>query len=429
MGRGRRSWTAAVLAAVLGCCLLLAGCSLGSSAGTGGGQVTITYAMWQTNLTDYMKERIASFEAANPNIHVELKTYADYQNAPGQYWQDMNAASREDLPDVFQMNALHVQEYQRAGKLLELDNLISGEKGISVDHFPDSLTRIYEVDGRQYGIPIDYDTIGLWYNKDLFDKAGVAYPTRSWTWEDFTGAARKINALGGGVHGFIAGNQDQLGYYNTVAACGGTIVQDDRFGFDDEKTQAGIQYWVDLTKVSPTLEEIDASGGPHMLFMQGKAGMVFGGDWEAADFTGSDSTVASVINVTEMPTMPNGKKGTVIHGKANVISAGTKHAEEAKKFLTFLSAPESYEKLGATGKCIPAYADYADTFFGLYPQYDMGIFAREAVEYGAPFPSSSLTGWSEVVVEKMTPILKGTVSVRDGCAQIMDALNAKAKGK
>ena len=59
----------------------------------------------------------------------------------------------------------------------------------------------------------------------------------------------------------------------------------------------------------------------------------------------------------------------------------------------------------------------------------MGIFAREAVEYGAPFPSSSLTGWSEVVVEKMTPILKGTVSVRDGCAQIMDALNAKAKGK
>jgi len=242
MGRGRRSWTAAVLAAVLG---LLSFCwpaaAWGSSAGTGGGQVTITYAMWQTNLTDYMKERIASFEAANPNIHVELKTYADYQNAPGQYWQDMNAASREDLPDVFQMNALHVQEYQRAGKLLELDDLISGEKGISVDHFPDSLTRIYEVDGRQYGIPIDYDTIGLWYNKDLFDKAGVAYPTRSWTWEDFTGAAGRSTPWAAASTASSPATRTSWGITTPWQACGGTIVQDDRFGFDDEKTQAGIQ--------------------------------------------------------------------------------------------------------------------------------------------------------------------------------------------
>ena len=373
-------------------------------------------------MTDYMKERIASFEAENPSIKIELKVPANYQTSSGEYWNALDAADKDQLPDVFVMNAPHFSTYQAEGKLLSIDDLLSTTTEINMSALPQSLTDIYKSGSRQYGIPIDYDTIGLWYNKTLFDQAGISYPNRNWTWSDLLSAAEKIDALQDDIYGFIAGDVGQLGYYNTIAGCGGYVVKDGKFGLDDEKTQAGIQAWVDASKYSPSLDEISNSGGPHMLFMKGKVGMTFGGDWEAADFTSADSAVADVINVTELPLMPNGNRASVIHGKANVISASTKHHAEAKKFLEYLSSAESYEKLAETGVCIVAHSTYAKQFFTKYEQYDMGIFAREATECSAPYPSSVINNWEEQLNAAIAEMLNGDVSVKDGCERYMNSI-------
>ena len=57
---------------------------------------------------------------------------------------------------------------------------------------------MYNFNGAQCGIAMDYDTIGLWYNKTLFDEAKISYPTDDWTWADLTNAAKAITALGNG---------------------------------------------------------------------------------------------------------------------------------------------------------------------------------------------------------------------------------------
>jgi multiple sugar transport system substrate-binding protein len=402
--------------AVLG----LVGCSqVTNTNATSNGQepVTITYAMWQTNMTDYMQERIATFEAENPNIKVKLYAPDDYQTSSSVYWDKLDSADASEMPDVFAMNAPHFLPYQSAGRLLPVDGLISSSSTIDMAAFPESLSGIYKFDGKQYGIPIDYDTIGLWYNKELFDEAGLEYPNINWTWEDLSKAAEKLSALDG-TYGILTSDAGQLGYYNTIAGCGGYVVRNGNdFGLKDPQTQAGMQAWVDLARYSPTLDEIEASGGPHMLFMKGKVGMVFGGDWEAADFTGADSVVSGSINVTMLPTMQNGSRASVIHGKANVISATTSHPAEAQKFLEFISSAESYEKLGETGLCIPAHSDYAASFFKRYPQYDMGIFAREAVDYSSPYPAALASDWEKVLGLQVDKMIRGQETVQEGCDQ------------
>lgn len=407
-----------ILTAAVSCCLF-AGCSNSQSA-SGGNPVTITYEMWQTNMTDYMKERIASFETENPNIRVELKVPENYQTSSADYWKELNADSAENLPDVFVMNAPNFRSYMNEGKLLAINNLIDSSKIISMKALPVSLTDIYKQNDKQYGIPMDYDTIGLWYNKELFDKAGLDYPNLHWTWDDLMSAAEKIDSLGEDTYGFITGAVGQFGYYNTVSGCGGKIADaDGNLCLDDTKTMEGIQAWIDASAYSPTTEEIEDSGGPHMLFMKGKVGMTFGGDWEAADYTSSDSVVADVINVTELPAMTGGSRMSVIHGKANVVSAKTKYPDAAKKFLEYLSSAESFEKLGHTGLCIPAHSDYADLFFKQYSKYDMGIFAREAVECSAPYPTVSISGWEDTLNAEIIKMLNKEVSVSDGCSEFM----------
>lgn len=208
-----------ILAAAISCGLFT-GCA-NSSPASGSDQVTITYEMWQTNMTDYMNERIASFEAVNPKIKVELKVPENYQTSSADYWKELDADSAENLPDVFVMNAPNFRSYFNEGKLLSINDLIDSSKIISITALPVSLTNIYKQEDKQYGIPIDYDTIGLWYNKQLFDKAGIAYPNQHWTWDDLLSAAEKIDSLGDDTYGFITGAVGQLGYYNTVCGCGG----------------------------------------------------------------------------------------------------------------------------------------------------------------------------------------------------------------
>ena len=177
-----------------------------------------------------------------------------------------------------------------------------------------------------------------------------------------------------------------------------------------------------MTKYSPTLTQIDKSGGPHVLFMKGKVGMVYGGDWEAADFTSKDSVVSKKINVAELPSI-KGKKTSIICGKANVVSAGTKHQKAALKLIDFLSSSESFEKLGKTGKCIPADRNYSQTFFDQYSQYDMGVFQRAAVDYSVAYPISSKTDWKGIEDKHMADILNNKVSVSEGCRLMMNELS------
>ncbi|MCA5011083.1 extracellular solute-binding protein, partial [Clostridioides difficile] len=91
--------------------------------------------------------------------------------------------------------------------------------------FPKDIVQIYNWEGtKQYAVPKDIDTIALWYNKTMFDEAGIPYPDKDWTWDDYAEAAKKLTKADGSQYGFaLRPTNDQAGWNNIVYDMGGYV--------------------------------------------------------------------------------------------------------------------------------------------------------------------------------------------------------------
>ncbi|MBE5857950.1 MAG: sugar ABC transporter substrate-binding protein [Lachnospiraceae bacterium] len=381
----------------------------------------IHYAYWSDVLGPYLEECKANFEAANPGVTIVLEP-----TAWGEYWTKLEtAATGGAVADVFQMNGPNIGKYASAGIIVPIDDLVANSD-LDLNNYPQAMTDLYTVDGNLYGIAIDYDTIGLWYNKELFDAAGVEYPTEDWTWDDLVAAAEKLTDSSKGVYGMVAGYADQGGFYNTVPMSGGYILNDDKSasGFKDPATRAGIQCWVDLIEkgYSPSQASL-TENADYIQFMSGKVAMLYAGDWFAATFV-QDADFAKKIDCQYLPKM-NGKRVSVIHGKANCISSATKYPEAAWAWVEYLAGKEANEILGKSGAAIPSYKGCADLYFAQFPDYNMGIFADEAENMSIPYPASKTSAeWGDIMWNELIAAYSGDVSVDEACDNIAEQMDA-----
>ncbi len=379
----------------------------------------IHYAYWHDALGPYLEECKANFEAANPGVSIVLEP-----TSWGEYWTKLEtAASGGAVADVFQLNGPNIGKYASAGIIVPIDDLVK-EANIDLSNYPQALIDLYTVDSNLYGIAMDYDTIGLWYNKELFDAAGLEYPNENWTWDDMASAAEKLTS--GDVYGIIAGCADQAGFYNTVPMYGGYILNDDKTksGFSLPETRAGIQCWVDLMKAgySPSQDSI-TENTDSVLFMSGKVGMLMAGDWFAAEFQ-SDPEFAAKVDCTYIPTV-NGKRVSVIHGKANCISASTQYPEAAWEWVKYLAGEEANEILGKSGAAIPTHKDYSALYFDQFPQYNMAIFADEAQNMSCPYPTSKTAAeWGDIIWNELITAYTLETTVDEACDHIAEQMDA-----
>lgn len=383
-------------------------------------KVEIHYAYWQDGLKDYLTQCKANFEKAHSNITITLDC-----TAWDEYWTKLEAAATGgSVADVFQMNGVNISKYAKGGVLLPLDSITSSS-AVDLSNYPKAMDSLYNVNGKQYGIPMDYDTIGLWYNKKLFDAAGISYPTDKWTWDDLVKAAKALTNTSKGIYGINAGYADQQGFYNTVFATGGYITNGTDFGFNDANTRKGIQCWYDLMKagVSPSEASLEENAA-YLQFMAGKLGMTFAGDWMVSYFSSKDSTVANYCDVTALPTI-NGKRASVIHGKANCVSASTKNQNEALAWVEYLAGDEANQILGKSGVCIPAYLKYSSLFFDQYPKYNMSIYLDAAKNYSYTWPSStSDVAWADIMQTELTKAFNMKITVDQACDNITNKIKS-----
>ncbi len=429
-----------LLSGILASCMLLTSC--GGSGTTDGGTgtssdssapassnstdvTTINYSYWQTNVELYNREYldivIAAFEEENPNIKVEVDSasFGDY------FIKLENVVTGGGGADVFQMNGVNITKYAQAGILAPLDDVIANST-LDMNNYPEAINEIYNMDGVQYGLPIDFDTIAMWYNKDLFDQAGVEYPTSDWTWEDMVAACEAITALGDGIYGTNANFNEQENFYNTVFSNGGYLVNGDDFGFEDPKTREAVQAWVSLMEdgLSPSQASLQETY-PDLQFLAGKLGMYWCGSWMISLLTDPESPVSDHIDVVEIPTF-NGDRQSVIHGKANVMSADTEHPEEAALFIQFLSESMANETMANSGIAIPAYLDHAAFLVEKYPDHNVGVYLDAAENYSKPYPSATIDiPWATIVRTELVKAHSLEISVEEACDNIVAQINAE----
>lgn len=393
---------------------LVTGCSMSTPEGADGETVTLTYGVWSQD--DTMQQLIDAFEGANPGIEVELevKPWQDY-------WTALQVGAQGDTaPDAFWMLGDRFQVYAANGQLLPLGDTIA-EAGVDVGVYPEALVDLFTLDGEMYGLPKDFDTIGLWYNKELFDAAGVDYPTDEWTWADLRDAAAALTDAEAGVYGIAAPFNRQEGFYNTVAQAGGFIVDGAQSGYDEQATQAGIQFWTDLAQAgySPTLEQF-ADTEAVAQFENGTVAMYYGGSFYAQRFYDNPELRAKV-DVTVLPA--GEQRATVINGIQNVGFAKTEHPEELKKFLLFLGSEEAAEIQAATGAVIPAYENTQQGWVESMPEFNLQAF-MDSVQYGVVYPVSADTAaWNALEDEYLPAAWNGTRTVSEAANDLAVAMN------
>nr|SBO93715.1 N-Acetyl-D-glucosamine ABC transport system, sugar-binding protein [Nonomuraea gerenzanensis] len=410
-------WKSARSGAALLCVALLASaCGGGEQAGTDTQpeeRVKLSYGVWDATQQAVMQELAAEFTKTYPSItvDVQLTPWVDY-------WTKMKAAvSGGAAPDVFWMNGPNFQLYASNGVIKPI------EEQIDTSVYPKALVDLYTYEGKLYGLPKDMDTVGVWYNKTLFDAAKVKYPADDWTWTDFKEAAAKLTDADKGVYAVGAQLTSFQEYqYNTIYQAGGHVISPDgkQSGYADPKTIAGLKFWTDLiaAKQSPDLKTMTDTT-PLQLFEAGKLAMYWGGSWNVAEFGKNDYTKDKV----DVAPLPRGEKqATIIHGVANVVSAKTEHPAQASAFVKFLGSKQAADLLGKKGP-IPAYNGTQQDWVKAHPEWKLQTFL-DAVAYAVPYPVSKNTAaWQEAELTHLTKAWTGEVPVEQAAANLAAAMN------
>ncbi|WP_454115758.1 ABC transporter substrate-binding protein [Microbacterium aurum] len=323
----KKATIAAGTVAILGA-TVLTGCS-SSSSGDDSGPVTITYSNFISNggNEDNLKTIVDAFEKDNPDITVDVQTaaYADYFT---KLQTDLAAGTEAD---VFDVDAGSFANIQANGVLSEMT-------GVDDSKYRTSVLDSYKVDGKQYGLPTSFSNVVLFYNKDLFDAAGVDYPTTNWTWADEKAAAEKLTNKDAGVWGDYQ-PISYYEYYKAVQQAGGTFLNDDNSA-SDFNSDAGKKAADWIAGKSGTVMPTAADGAGTAdfdtnLFKEGKLAMWHTGIWMI-------SLVGDLPFGWDIAVEPGDtQKASATFSNAVVISKNSKHQEAAQKWADYLTSSKT----------------------------------------------------------------------------------------
>lgn len=407
---------------------VLAGCggNSGSSKGGSDGKVELTLGIWDENQRPAMESMIEAYQKANENVSISIQL-TPYKG--GEYWTKLEAsAGGGTAPDVFWLNVLHLDAYVEGGIL---DDMTDAIKASDInDNFPAALVNNYVRDGKNYAVPKDFDTNALWYNKEMFDNAGVAYPTDDMSYEDLVALCEELSGkLPEGVYPFACPVDFQTWYYQTVYANGGWILNEDatETGYGEAATQEGIQCWIDMIDagLSPSANTL-AETSSDSMFEGEQIAMTFAGSYMVPEYASND-TIKDKIDCVEVPTF-NGIEGNCINGLGFAVYEKSKNKEEAEKFAIWMGSTEAQKIQGETGVVISARQDAQEYFAKANEQYHLAAYTNHS-DKAYPLPvCKKAAELYDVEATWLTKAYTGEMSLADACSGLKaeaDALLAK----
>jgi multiple sugar transport system substrate-binding protein len=303
--------------------------------------------------TALLESLLYKFSVAHPDIVVKYEPITgDYKAAL------LTAIASGTEPDVFYVDVGYFQELASNDVLLPLDDFMA-KSGVKKEDFVPSLLNAFTTNGKVYGIPKDFNTLGLFYNKDLFAKAQLAEPTASWTWDDLKNAAAKLTDLSNKdkpVYG-LGVPSDPGRFPAFIYQNGGSVMTNDVAGdysdtkLDSPEAVAAAQFYTDFraNKIGarPTDVGDDWQG---TSFGKGTLAMVYEGGWLlpylAQQFPGTK------FGVVTPPLGPKGP-GNMIFTVSWSLSKNTRNPDAAWEVVNFLTSEESQNTVLQSGFALP----------------------------------------------------------------------------
>ncbi len=360
-------------------------------------------------------------KSANPDITVKVDV-SDWDS----YWTKLNTLIAGGTPpDVFAMDAPLYLDWQSRGALLNLQSYIDKTPGFLDDVYPQTLQAYKLADG-YYGLPRDFQTIVLFYNKDMFDAAGLAYPTADWTYDDLLAAAQTltIDKDGDGKvdqYGFFTDTWDmELFWSEAIWAYGGDIISPDHtktlIGEGGARDAWAFIDGIYKAGVAPSPTTAGEYGAD--LFQSGMAAMTTIGHWAVPGYVQSGIK----FGVAPMPKGPAGA-ATSINSAGFVVAKDSKNPDAAFSFIKFALSEAGQTRLAELGFAIPVLKSVAegDAYLKQPGDLDQKVFL-DSVAFARMKPVfKGYEEWAGVVGDGLIPVWDGEAELEATLVEVVAA--------
>lgn len=354
---------------------------------------------------------ITRFNAKYPNVTVEVSIdpistgWGDYvTKVLGQFTSGSPA-------DVYGTAIETFQAFSSRGLFMSLNDFVAENSGFS--DFAPSLFEQGSYKGNINYIPIGWNNIMINFNRDLFDKAGLAYPERGWTWDEFRETAKALTVRD------ASGNVTQFGYevpnqnffvQPWFFSNGTGILNADWTASNmlDPKVAETLQFLYDLIHVDgvspiPGAETMDNQ------FLAGQVAMINRGQWIV------QNAKANGLNMDIAVPPKKEKEATIIGFGAYAIAAQTPNPDLAKALVLELTSEETQREQGERGGGVPGRKSAAssEAFLSFPPS---AFLYYETLPFTVPVPSpANFQEVEKIFIRHYTAMMSGQESIADGC--------------
>ncbi|GGJ32286.1 ABC transporter substrate-binding protein [Deinococcus roseus] len=349
--------------------------ALSATVSSASAATTVDYWLWDSSQLPAYQQCAKDFQKLNPDINIKIS-----QKGWNDYWTGITTGFvAGTAPDVFTNHLSKYPEFALNGQIVDVSPWIKRDN-VKTDIYLEGLYSLWGRDGKQYGLPKDWDTVAIIYNKDMLKKAGISEKTLSslkWnprdggTFEKLiaqlsldqngnNGLSRSFDKTKVKQYGFVSpfdpNPYGQTGW-SWLAASNGFKYNDGlyatKYYYDDPRLAETIQWLTDLSlKKGLLMPYKDSRGlGANSNFVAGKAALTTDGSWmikwyiENAKFD---------VGFALLPVGPTGKRVSMFNGLADSIWVGSKHKEEAWKWVKYLGSDACESAVGKFGVVFPA---------------------------------------------------------------------------
>lgn len=381
---------------------------------------SLTMWVWDENWAEVISASIEEWTTDYcPGAEVELVV-----QPWGQYWDLLATnATSGDLPDVFNMSQDRFFFYASNDALLNLESYLDAA-GIDQAVWGAGMIDPYRWGDANdlYAAPVNWDTVAVYYNKDLFDAAGVTYPTSEWTWDDFAATAAALTDPANDVYGAAVYSEYQAGYANFIASTGippAVGAGRTQCTLDDPASIEALSFLKGMYDEG-YMPSVSIMGGASAddsfnFWLAGRVAMVSGGSWklpaalEQATFN---------WDVVELPLNPDTNRSrSMLHAVGYVAAANTPMPDLAANLIIFLASDVGQRYFAEAGGVAPANPALQDTWIASFG--DAGVNIQAFVNAIDDSQGVTVFGeiWNTINTELTINIFDLNLSVEEATAQ------------
>jgi multiple sugar transport system substrate-binding protein len=411
-------------------------------------QTTLTYWLWEAAQLPGYTQCVKNFQTANPDITVKIE-----QLAWDSYWTSLQTRMvAGNAPDVFTDHLAKYPTFAANNQLVDIAPLVARDK-VPTNIYYSGLADLWTHSKARYGLPKDFDTITMFYNKNMIKAAGISEASlNSLTWNPDNGGTlgqtiAKLSLDKNGNNGLSAkydkGAVKQYGFladytegsdpygqnsWSALAASTGWTYNNglwgNKYNYDDPRYIKTMQWYADLSLVhgyAPPYASVP-SAGAETLFSSGKVALDFLGSWQTS---GVLKNASFPVGIAQLPIGAKGRH-SMFNGLADSIWAGSKNKDAAWKLVKYLASPACANVIGAQGVVFPAIQSGALKSESVQNARGTSVsaFLKEANTKGTTF-LFPITDNAPQIANLMKPALQSIFTGQAKAADVLPGVNAQ----